>query len=115
MAISEAYSGSETVSTTEWSLTTDTAGPDADATDGVYQVFLDVSALADGDAFELRGYEKVLSGSTQRVIFIDTIQNAQVEPVYVTPSLILVHGWDFTLLKVAGTARNIDWSIRKIA
>ena len=29
MAITEAFSGSETVTTTEWSLTTDTAGPDA--------------------------------------------------------------------------------------
>jgi len=115
MAITEAFSGTETVSTTEWSLTTDTAGPDTQTDDGVYQCFLEMNALADGDAFELRVYEKVLSTSTQRVVLIATIQNAQLEPVYVTPSLILLHGWDMTLLKVAGTDRAINWSIRKVA
>ena len=115
MAISEAYSGSETVSTTEWSLTTDTAGPDTATADGIYQCFIDFNALADGDAYEFRVYEKVLSGSTQRVVSITTIANAQLEPVFVTPSLCLIHGWDMTLLSVAGTARAIDWSIRAVS
>jgi hypothetical protein len=48
MAISEAFSGSETVSTTEWSLTTDTAGPDVDTTDGIYQAFLTLHSVRDG-------------------------------------------------------------------
>lgn len=58
MAITEAYSGTETVTTTEWSLTTDTAGPDADTNDGVYQCFVDVSAMANGDSFRFRAYER---------------------------------------------------------
>lgn len=115
MAITEAFSGSETVSTTEWSLTTDTAGPDAETSDGVFQVFLDVSALAAGDIFQIRVYEKVLSGSTQRVVYESVLSGVQGDPVWVSPSLILMHGWDVTLDKISGTDRNIDWSIRKVA
>ena len=115
MAISEAFSGSETVSTTEWSLTTDTAGPDADTTDGIYQVFIDFNALAVGDQFQVRVYEKVLSSSTQRIVDEWTINGPLSAPVWVSPTLILLHGWDITIDKIAGTDRAIDWSIRKVA
>lgn len=115
MAISEAYSGTETVGTTEWSMTTDTAGPDVDTTDGVYQVFIDLNALVSGDTFAFYVYEKVLSSSTQRLIYSATFTGAQGSPIWVSPSLILLHGWDATLKKIAGTDRSIDWSIRKVA
>lgn len=115
MAITEAFSGSETVSTTEHSLTTDTAGPDAETSDGVFQCFLDLNALAKGDVFQFRVYEKVLSSSTQRVVFEVRFANAQSEPVWVSPSLILMHGWDMTLDRISGSDRAIDWSIRKVA
>lgn len=115
MAITEAYSGTETVTTTEWSMTTDTAGPDADTTDGVFQAFLELNALAAGDVFEFRIYEKVLSSSTQRLIFESRFANVQGAPVWASPSLILMHGWDMTLKKISGTDRAINWSIRKVA
>lgn len=115
MAITEAFSGNETVSTTEWSLTTDTAGPDADTSDGVFQVFLDLNALAAGDTFQFRIYEKVLAASTQRVVYEANFTGVQGHPVWVSPSLVLLHGWDATLDKIAGTDRSIDWSIRKVA
>lgn len=115
MAISEAYSGSETVGTTEHSLSTDTSGPDADTNDGVYQCFLDLSALAAGDHFRFRVYEKVLAGSTQRLIYSANVVGVQACPNWVSPSLILLHGWDMTLQKISGTDRNIDWSVRKVA
>ena len=114
MAISEAYAGSETVGTTEHSLTTDTAGPDVDTNDGVYQCFLDLNALAKGDVFEFKVYEKVGAASTQRVVYSVRFANAQTEPIWVSPSLILLHGWDMTLDKISGTDRAIDWSIRAI-
>jgi hypothetical protein len=114
MAISEAFSGSEAVSTTEHSLTTDTAGPDADTTDGVYQVFLDLSDMVAGDQLQIRVYEKVLSSSTQRVVYEAILSGAQAQPVWVSPSLILLHGWDVTLRALAGTI-TVDWSIRKVA
>lgn len=115
MAIAQLYSGSETVSTTEWSLTTDTAGPDSDTTDGVFQCFLDLSALAAGDIFEFKVYEKVLAASTQRIVYSATFNGVQGQPNWVSPSLILLHGWDMTLDKLTGTDRNIDWSIRQVS
>lgn len=115
MAISELYAVTETVSTTEWSFTTDTAGPDADTTDGIFQGFFDVSALAVGDEFKFRLYEKAISGGTQRVVYQANLVGAQSEPIFVTPSLLLLHGWDMTWIKVAGTDRSIVGSIRSVA
>jgi len=115
MAISEAFSGTETVSTTEWSLTTDTAGPDSETSDGVFQIYLDLNALAVGDVFEFRVYEKVIAASTQRLVYVATFNGVQAQPNWVSPSLILLHGWDATLDKLTGTDRAIDWSIRKVA
>lgn len=114
MAITELYSGTEAVSTTEWSCTTDTAGPDADTTDGVIQVFLDVSDMIAGDELQIRIYEKCRSGDTQRIVFQATLVGAQSEPMWVSPSLILMHGWDVTLDAIAGTI-TVLWSIRQVA
>ena len=110
-----AYEFSETVTTTEWSLTTDTAGPDADTADGVYQCLLDLSALAAGDEYEFKIYEKALAAGTQRECHRATFIGAQSPPDYPSPAITLGHGWDMTLKKIAGTDRNIDWSIRKIS
>jgi hypothetical protein len=41
--------------------------------------------------------------------------NAQSSPIWVSPTLILMHGWDGTILKIAGTDRSIDFSIRQVA
>jgi hypothetical protein len=115
MAITEAFAVTETVTTTEWSLTTDTAGPDVQTDDGVYQVFLDLNALVKGDKFTFRVYEKVLAASTQRVVYEAFFSHAQSDAIWVSPTLILLHGWDMTLIKTAGTDRAIDASIRKVA
>lgn len=111
----QAFSGTETVSTTEWSLTTDTAGPDTNTTAGTYQCLIDLNALAVGDTFRFAVYEKVLSGSTQRLCYEAYFSGVQGEPIWISPSLILIHGWDMTLDKIAGTDRSIDWSIRDVA
>ncbi len=111
----EAYTGSETISTTEWSLTTDASGPDADTNAGIYQVFVDLSALAAGDTFVFKTYERVRTGDTQRVVYEVNFTGAQSQPVWVSPSLILGVGWDMTLDKLAGTDRAINWRISRIS
>ena len=113
MAVTEAFAGSETVSTTEWSLTTDSAGPDTETSDGFFQLFLDLSALAAGDEFVVKIYEKTQAGDTQRVVYQASYVGPQSPPIAVFPGLILMHGWDMTIDKVAGTDRAITWSIRK--
>jgi hypothetical protein len=114
MTISEAFSGTETVGTTEHSLVTDTAAVDAETSDGIFQAFIDLNALAAGDVFQFKVYEKVLSSSTARVVYSVVFAGAQGTPIWVSPSLILLHGWDMTLDKISGTDRSIDWSIRKV-
>ena len=114
MAITQAYTQSETVSGTEWSLTTDTAGPDATVDTGIFQAFIDLSALAAGDVYEFRCYEKVISGGTQRLVFTAAFAGVQAMPIWTCPTLVLMHGWDMTLIKISGTDRSITWSIRKV-
>jgi hypothetical protein len=93
-------------------MTTDTAGPDTDTTVGVFQPFIDLSALAVGDVFEFKCYEKARAADTQRVCFRAQFANAQADALWTGPSLILGAGWDMTLKKISGTDRTITWSIR---
>jgi hypothetical protein len=116
MAITvEAYSGSNTVQTTEWSLGMDAAGPGALTAPGVYQAFLDLATLAAGDVFEFRCYEKVRTGSTQRSVYSARFANAQACPNWASPTMILGAGWDMTLKKISGTDRTVTWRISKVS
>jgi hypothetical protein len=114
MAITEAFAGTEAVGTTEHSLTTDTAGPDVETSDGVFQVFLDVSDMVAGDELQIRIYEKVQSSDTQRIVYQSNLVGAQSPPIWVSPSLVLMHGWDVTADAISGTI-TVTWSIRKVA
>lgn len=115
MAIAELINGIETVTTTEWSMATDTSYDtgDAQTTDGIFQFWVEVAAMASTDQYRIRIYEKVRSAGTQRVVYDSVLTGAQPGP-WVSPSLILMHGWDATILKVAGTDRSIEWSIRQV-
>jgi hypothetical protein len=114
MAITELYSGTEAVSTTEHSCVTDSAAPQAATADGVFQVFLDVSDMVASDILQIRVYEKCRSGDTQRVVYECILRDVQAEPIWVSPSLVLMHGWDVTLDALAGTI-TVLWSIRQVA
>lgn len=115
MAITELISGTEAVSTTEHSLATDTSYDtgDAQTTDGVFQAFLDVSDMVAGDQLQIRIYEKVRGGDTQRIVYEAVLTGAQSQPVWVSPSLVLMHGWDITCGALAGTI-TVNWSIRQV-
>ncbi len=110
--IVEAFSGTETVTNSEWSLTTDTAGPDLSTAEGEYQIIIDLSALAVGDEFEWAMYEKVLSGGTQRKTATARFTGVQGVPNWISRTFRLLNGWDMTLNKITGTDRSISWSIR---
>lgn len=115
MAISEAYTGNAvSVSTTEISMVTGTSTLANDTNDGIYQIFIDFANMAAGDEYLIQVKEKVISASTQRVVWAASVAGAQ-PGIFVSPTLILLHGWDATLDQLAGTARNITWSIRKVA
>jgi hypothetical protein len=116
MAISEAFAGSEAVGTTEWSAPRDASysSGSTQTDDGVYQVFLDVSDMVTGDELQIRVYEKVQSADTQRIVYQSNLFGPQSPPIFVFPSLVLMHGWDVTLDAIAGTI-TVTWSIRKVS
>jgi hypothetical protein len=117
MAISEAYSGTKAglvTGDTEWSLTADSTTVATQTDDGIYQCFVDVTDMALGEVLRLRAYEKCRSGDTQRLVYEAVLRDVQNEPMFVFPSLVLLHGWDFTAETLAGTI-TINWSVRKVA
>lgn len=115
MAIAESFNGTSTIGTTEWSLTNNSSTIAAQTADGVIQLFLDLNALAAGDVFEVKAYEKILTAGTQRLVWSARFAGAQSIAGWVSPSLVNMMGWDFSLKKIAGTDRSISWSVRSVA
>lgn len=114
MAITEAFSGTEAVGATEHSLTTDTAGPDVETSDGIFQCVLDVADMIAGDILQIRLYETCRTGDTQRLAKEWILTGAQAEPLWISDSFILLHGWDWTIDALSGTI-TVNWSLRKVA
>ena len=116
MAITEAYSGTNgTLGATEFSCPNNanySSGSPITA-DGVYQVFLDTSDMVAGDELRVRIYEKCRAADTQRIIYESYISGTMAD-TWVSPSLILLHGWDVTITATAGTIA-VNWSIRQVA
>ena len=110
--VTELYTNSASISTTEYSLTNNSTTIAAKTDDGPIQVFLDLNAMAAADAYTFVVYEKVTSGGTQRVLWRSYFRGAQTEPHWVSPSILVTHGWDVTLKRTAGSDRTIAWSIR---
>lgn len=115
MAITEAFTGTATISTAEYSLVTNSTTLGSDTTDGVYQVFVDFANLTATEEYMIMVKEKVTGAGTQRVVFSATVAGVQGAPAWASPSLILMHGWDVSMDKIVGTDRSISWSIRKVA
>lgn len=113
MAITELYSGTEAVSTTEWSLVNDSGSIATETSDGIVQLFLDVSDMVAGDILQIRFYEKARSGDAQQLAREWILVGAESEGLWVSESFIVLHGWDFTLDALAGTI-TVNWSIRRI-
>jgi hypothetical protein len=86
-----------------------------DATDGVYQLVVDVSALQAGDRVEFALREKATSSGTKRRTVIGAALGPATDTLYVSDSFLLLHGWDFTLTQTAGTGRSFPWSIRRVS
>lgn len=113
MAVTEAYSMSAvTVSTSEISFVSGTTTLQNNTTAGVYQLLVDAANMAKGDEFLIKVKEKVKSAGTQRVVFQATLSDAQTE-IFTMPPMMFLHGWDMTIIKVAGTDRAFDGSVRK--
>ena len=110
-----AFSGRQTISTTSYSLTTSSTTLAAQTTSGIVQLVLGLKNMVAGDAYRLQIFEKVLSDSVQYAAHSVTYSGAQSTPNVIIPAAYLSIGWDFTLTRLAGTDRVIEWSIRQVA
>lgn len=116
MALTEAYVNTGTsISTTEYSLTNASTTIATQTADGIYQAFIDFNAMQSGDTYVVRIREKCYGAATQRIVQSWTLSGAQAEPLWASPHLQLMHGWDITVQRTAGTDRSIAWSIRQVA
>lgn len=109
-----AFTGSEAVGATEHSMTTDTAGPDTDTTEGCFQAVIDVSDMVAGDQLQIRVYEKARAADGQYIVDEWVLTGVQSAKQFVTPALILGAGWDYTLKALSGTI-TVNWSIRRVS
>jgi hypothetical protein len=114
MAITAAYENSATISTTLYSLPNNSTTLTPITVDGIYQVFIDLAAMTVTEQYEVTVLEKITSAGSQRTLF-QSIVTGTSSPTLVTPSLILMHGWDVQVRKLSGTDRSIGWSIRQVA
>lgn len=116
MAISEPYEiDGVTIGTSEISIVSGTTTLQTITDDGVYQLWVDDTAVTNSDLFLVRGYEKVEgTGGTKRKFFEASFGNVSSQ-AFVMPPIILINGWDFSLIKSSGTDRAFDASIRKVA
>lgn len=118
MAITAAFEQSAItlVVGTELSLTNNSAVIAAQATAGVFQLFVDLANMAAGDEFVVTLYEKATAVATQRSAHGFLVTGGPLtSPLFISPSMILMRGWDWTLKQVAGTGRAVSWSIRQVA
>lgn len=114
MAISEHATGTRTAGTPpEGSFTA--LGTSPDTTDGIYQFFINATNLANGDTLEIQVLEKVVSAGTAGLVYEAVLANVQDEPIWASPTLILMHGWTIQVKQTTGTARSFEWSQRKVA
>lgn len=111
--VTEVYNGSASIGTTEYSCpNAATYSSGSPITTGYFlQAWFDLANMAAGDQYQIRVYDKITSGGTQRVIYEAVITGAQAA-TYVMPALAVKHAWDVTLKKLAGTDRTLYWSLR---
>lgn len=106
-------SDSATIGSTEYSLAADSTTLAAQTDDCILQVWIDFDAMAAGDEYRIRLYEKI-NGGTARTAIDTRVYGDQSTP-WISPSLIVGDGWDVTVQKISGTDRSIPWSLRKVS
>lgn len=90
---------------------------DSPAVPGMFTLHVDMVNLADGDIVELRAYQHVLAGGTDRVVFEKTYNGAQHadEMLKISPplgnDLTEANALRFSLKQTFGTGRAFPWKV----
>ena len=88
---------------------------------GTFTLHVDTVNMASGDTLELRIYQMVLTGGTQRVAYYDSWSDAQSADdlikisVPISNELTDTNALRFSLKQTAGTGRNFPWKVLKYA
>jgi len=116
MAITVAYElDNVTVGVTPISLVSGTTTVNDTAESGVFQIWIDTTNMAKADEFLITLSEKVeATGGARRTFLTQTLLGVQAHN-WVSPTFVLMHGWNVTLTRIAGADRAFDANIRKIA
>ena len=127
MPITELYSSTGFIATTTAAVSIAQATPStALATSTVYGVFqfvIDANNMVAGEQYSLALYEKCVTAGTQRLLETWVLDGAQAEPLFVTPSVVLLNGWDFNVIRVGtsstttstGNTRHLLSSVRQVS
>ena len=107
--------GAPTIGVTEYFLVSASTTQTPQTTEGTVQVFIDTAAVAAGDQFLVRAYEKTRTADTQRRIGGWFITGTQSDPQWVSAAFVLSRGWEWSITKIAGTDRALPYSVRRIA
>jgi hypothetical protein len=115
MAPTELFTINASVGTTEISIPTGTTYSSGSPQTSDYTIMglLSFENMAAGDQYQIRVYEKVISGGTQLPIYEAVLTGAQPKG-FPIPALMVMHGWDVTVKKLTGTDRTIIGSIRGV-
>lgn len=104
-----------TVGATEVSVIAGGTTIQADGTNAVVTLWVDVNNMAAGDEFEFALYEKCISGGTARRVVLANLVGAQADAMFITGPFHVGIGWDFGIKKIAGTDRAFTASIRSVS
>lgn len=87
---------------------------DSPTTNATYELDIDLTPLAAADIIEVRAYNKTLTGSTLRQVWLGVFANPQVNAGKKSPPMAVLFGAKFTIKQTAGSPRTFDWSVNRI-
>lgn len=103
----------QTISNTEFSLVNGSTSLAADATPGVYQLFIDgLTNLVKGDEFLVKIKEKTCSGGTQIIYQQFRLKGTQSQG-QASLAWMFAIGWDMTIIRASASDRALNFTIRK--
>jgi hypothetical protein len=88
---------------------------------GTFTLHVDTVNMVSGDVVELRAYQMVLTGGTQRVAYYTRIEGLQPTDdiikisVPISNELTDTNSLRFSLKQTEGTSRNFPWKVLKYA
>lgn len=101
-----------TVGGTELSLISGTTTLQTSTVGGYFSLVIDPANMAQGDEYLVTLYEKAATGGTKRVVDTWPLKGNQGR-LHIAPGFPLGIGWDWTIIKKAGTDRSFSWTIRR--